>query len=453
MIAFGLSKLAPGDPAAERTGDSKISSMVDLAAKQRSYRQNVERLNLDKPAFYLKFTTAAYTDTLHKILYKDRQKTLKKLCAQYGNWNLVENYYHQTLALEQAIVALPDSTKRNDDFINIRNATQDLYFAYMKPKMDFLINDILTTVRQKENLNEHLQLVTKELQKSYQQLQTEATPQKNYLPKLYWYGFDNQYHQWLGNFLRGDFGISTRDFRPVADKIKDGLYWTLVINLTALFLAYLLSIPLGVWSARKKGTKTDRRISLTLFLLYSIPAFWIATMLIIYFTTPTYGMNWFPSYGLGNSSLSAGDSWWQVFTERVAHLILPIFCATYATLAFITRQMRAGMVEVLEQNYIRTARAKGLSEQKVIWKHAFRNALFPLITILGAQLPALIAGSVILEVIFSIPGMGSLMFDSIGTQDWPVVYAVLMIGAVLTMLGILLSDLLYAVVDPRVRLN
>jgi len=453
MIAFGLSKLAPGDPAEVQTSDAQISSVVNIEAQRRNYRQNAERLGLDKPAFYFKLTTAAYPDTLYRILYKDRRSALMKLCAQYGNWDLVEGYYHQIPQLERAIAALPDSLKKNDDFIKIRNATQDLFIAYKISKTDYLTNEIITSVNENTHLRYHLGQVIQALQKSYTQLQTRATPQKNYFPRLYWYGFDNQYHRWLSNFLKGNFGISTRDFRPVADKIKDGLFWTLVINLSALFFAYLLSIPLGVWSARKKGTKIDRRISLTLFLLYSIPSFWLATMLIMYFTTPTYGMNLFPSFGLGNSSLNAGDGWWKVFTERLAHLILPVFCATYAALAFLTRQMRAGMVEVLEQNYIRTARAKGLSEKKVIWKHAFRNALFPLITILGSQLPALIAGSVIIEVIFSIPGMGSLMFDSIYAQDWPVVYAVLMIGAVLTMLGILLSDLLYAVVDPRIRLE
>ncbi|MEN0051642.1 MAG: ABC transporter permease subunit [Bacteroidota bacterium] len=453
MIAFGLSKLAPGDPAEVQTSDRAINSVTDIDSKRRSYRQNAERLGLDKPAFYFTWTTAAYPDTLYKFLYKDRRTTVKKLCAQYGHRELIESYYRRIALLEQAVAALPDSLKRNDDFINIRNATQDLFIAYKSAKTDYLINEISTSINDNQQLSLHLQEDTQALRDSYTQLQTQATPQKNYLPRFYWYGFDNQYHHWLTSFLSGDFGISTRDFRPVSDKIKDGLYWTLVMNLSALFFAYLLSIPLGVWSARKRGTKTDRRISLSLFLLYSIPSFWIATMLIIYFTTPTYGMKLFPSYGLGSSSLSAGDAWWTVFTERVAHLILPVFCSTYAALAFLTRQMRAGMVEVLDQNYIRTARAKGLSERKVIWKHAFRNALFPLITILGAQLPALIAGSVIIEVIFSIPGMGNLMFNSIYTQDWPVVYTILMMGAVLTMLGILLSDLLYAAVDPRVRLS
>ncbi|MEM9848821.1 MAG: ABC transporter permease, partial [Bacteroidota bacterium] len=173
---------------------------------------------------------------------------------------------------------------------------------------------------------------------------------------------------------------------------------------------------------------------------------------IVFFTTPQYGMDIFPSIGLGSSSME-DDPFWTVFFERAGHLILPIFCVTYAALAFITRQMRAAMITVLSQDYIRTARAKGLNERKVIWKHAFRNALFPLITLLGSLFPSLIAGSVILEIIFNISGMGSLIFDAIFAQDWPVVYSVLMIGTMLTMLGILLADLLYAWVDPRIRLE
>ena len=159
-------------------------------------------------------------------------------------------------------------------------------------------------------------------------------------------------------------------------------------------------------------------------------------------------MDWFPTHGLGD--ISEDDSFWDIFWMRAYHLVLPVFCMSYASLAFVSRQMRGGMIDVFQQDYIRTARAKGFAEQLVIWKHSFRNALFPIITLVASIFPGLLAGSLVIEVIFSIPGMGKLTIDSIYARDWPVVYTILMFSALMTMIGILVADLLYAWADPRV---
>jgi len=271
-----------------------------------------------------------------------------------------------------------------------------------------------------------------------------ATPNKLLIPSINWYGLNNQYHFWITNFLSGNFGISRRDYNPVVDKIKYQLPWTLYINIPAIIIVYLIAVPLGIYTAVYRDSKFDKIITTTLLLLYSLPVFWIGTMLVNFFTTPEYGMKWFPSILLNGNELT-----W----ENATKLILPIFCATYGALAFMTRQMRSSMLNTLQQDYIRTAKAKGLSEKVVIWKHAFRNSLFPLITIFGSVLPAAFAGSVIVEQIFNINGMGLLLLDSIRNQDWPVVYAILMIAAILTMVGLLIADILYVIADPRVRLG
>ena len=173
-------------------------------------------------------------------------------------------------------------------------------------------------------------------------------------------------------------------------------------------------------------------------------------MLVVFITTPEYGMDWF------NTSLpycSSTTSFWTCFWSTAANLVLPIFCITYASLAFISRQMRGGMLDVLQQDYIRTARAKGLSENKVVWKHGFRNSLFPIITLFASVFPRAIAGSVVIEIIFNIPGMGKLAFEAITHSNWPVVLAVLMLVAIMTMIGTLVADILYAVADPRISFN
>ncbi len=184
-------------------------------------------------------------------------------------------------------------------------------------------------------------------------------------------------------------------------------------------------------------------------MLYSLPVFWIATLLQVFFTTPEYGMDWFPTAGL--SELPPTAPFWERLLDQTAHIFLPVVCLTYGSLAFISRQMRGGMLQVLDQDYIRTARAKGLPERRVIWRHAFRNALFPIITLIGSVFPSILAGSVVIEVIFGIPGMGKLTVDAIFARDWPVVFAVLMMASVLTVAGLLVSDMLYAWADPRVR--
>jgi peptide/nickel transport system permease protein len=173
-------------------------------------------------------------------------------------------------------------------------------------------------------------------------------------------------------------------------------------------------------------------------------------MLIVFFTSPEYGnaLHWFPAGGV--TDLPKTAPFMARFWDIGYHLVLPIICVTYGSLAFIARQMRGGMLNVVKQDYIRTARAKGLEEKKIIWKHAFRNSLFPIITMFAYIFPAAIAGSVVIEVIFSIPGMGGLAYSSIIARDWPVVYTILMFAAILTMVGNLVADMLYAVADPRV---
>lgn len=252
---------------------------------------------------------------------------------------------------------------------------------------------------------------------------------------------------WSAGFLRFDFGISYEDKRPIAEKIGDYIFWTMTISIISLILTYLISIPIGVYSARKKGTTADAMITTVLFILYSLPSFWVATLLITFLCQPDY-LNWFPPYGLGEVTEDMNSL--QIFGMRAYHLILPLFCWTYGSLAFLSRQMRGGMLSVLRADYVRTARAKGLEEKKVIWKHAFRNSLLPVITLFGSIFPLMVSGSIVIEIIFTLPGMGRLLFEAIKYPDYPLVFAVVLMTSLLTMIGYLIADILYAVVDPRI---
>jgi len=223
----------------------------------------------------------------------------------------------------------------------------------------------------------------------------------------------------------------------------------MLISVISLIIVYLLSIPLGVFSARKKDTRADSVVTTILFILYSLPSFWIATLLIVFMCNPEY-LEWFPPYGVGNVE---GKGFFETFQIRAYHLILPLFCWSYGSLAFLSRQMRGGMLSVLRQDYVRTARAKGIDERKVVWKHAIRNSLLPIITIFGSVFPAMISGSIVIEIIFSLPGMGQYLYQAIVFKNFPVVSTIVMMLGLLTMVGYLIVDILYAVVDPRIRFD
>ncbi len=267
------------------------------------------------------------------------------------------------------------------------------------------------------------------------------------------YGLDKpiwqQYGLWMWRMCRLDFGTSFKDSRPVSEKIGEALPVTLQLNVIALLLVYLLSIPLGVYSATHEGSRSDGFITLILFILYSLPTFWTA-MLLIYFFGGGQFLSWFPTYGL--NSLGADQmSWGQWLIDRAWHLVLPVVCLTYWDFAIVSRFARAGMVDVIRQDYIRTARAYGFSERVVIFKYAMRNSLIPILTLVGALIPALIGGSVIIEQIFSIPGMGRLSFEAVLGRDYPLVMGLLTISALLTLIGLIVSDILYALIDPRIK--
>ncbi len=450
LLAFGLSRLTPGDPVSQYLVDDRfgnISRPADLLNAENAYRQAAATLNLDRPAFYFSLTSKAYPDTLYRIAIQFRRETLEKLIGQYGNWPQIEDWYKGVRSLDLQMLALPDS---------LRSATapfapplRELYAAYEHGAISSRLEEMESALRENPILATTLGTDFENLKKKYEAVRLEATPGKLAIPALRWNGLDNQYHRWIGNFIKGDFGISIFERKPAAEKVMPALFWTLVINLMALFLVFLLAAPLGIWSAVKRGKAFDRITTIALFLLYSLPAFWVGTMLVIFFTTKEYGMDIFAGPGLGN--IPSGAAWWQKIRLAMPHLVLPILCIVYPSLAFISRQARGGMAKVLEQDYIRTARAKGLPERLVIWRHGFRNALFPIITMLASVLPAAIAGSVAIEVIFNIPGMGWLMWNAIFQKDWPIVFTVLMLGSALTIVGILLSDLLYALADPRVK--
>jgi peptide/nickel transport system permease protein len=268
------------------------------------------------------------------------------------------------------------------------------------------------------------------------------------------YDLDKPLHQqyliWVKKLLVLDLGTSfSSDHRPVADKILERLPITILLNILSMLLILLIAIPIGVLSAVHQNSFFDRITGVFVFTGFAMPTFWLALLLMILFGVQ---LGWLPISGIRSLNyeyLPAG----QAFLDLIKHLVMPVLLSAFGGLAGFSRYMRANMLEVIRQDYITTARAKGLPEWIVIYKHALRNALLPLVTILGLSVPGLIGGSVIFETIFAIPGMGQLFYMAVMARDYPTVMGILFIGAVLTLLGNLLADISYALVDPRIRVS
>jgi len=260
------------------------------------------------------------------------------------------------------------------------------------------------------------------------------------------FGFDKpliiQFWLFLNRLRNADM-IFFQTERQIWQELGQALKVTILLNAIVFVLIYVAAVPMGIFSAAYPNSWLDRVTTMGLFIFYSLPSFWVAEMLRMQFS------GWLPIMGLKSQNfdqLSTSQQFW----DYLSHIVLPVICMTYGGLAYVSRQMRAGMLEVIRQDYIRTAEAKGAGKSRVILVHALRNSLFPIITLFASLLPFLVGGSVIIEVVFNIHGMGLLSYDGVLRREYDLVMTTLMLSAVLTLLGILISDILYVVVNPRV---
>lgn len=477
LLAFVISVNAPGDPV-ERLVTSAESGEVANVATSSMKEEKIywrHRLGLDLPVFYFSITPLSYPDTLFRIVDKNERHALTLLLSSYGNWPQIEKYHtalvklwasHNQLSSDTSILAYHNNNE-------VREAINNSSFTSLSLLSSGNQNVIQSKIKELEALYTRYPFFKS--QKTHLQqiiiLHTEmiATSQewRNYLPAFHFYAH-NQYHRWIfgdGNWItgngstfskgiiRGDLGMSYTTKMPVNDVIADRIGWSLFFTLLSVLLAYLISIPVGIRAAEKHGSRFDRTSSVILFILHSMPAFWLATLLLMLFAN-TDVLQWFPASGIKPiTGYPSGAGFFQKAKLSLPYIILPAIAYTYGSLAYLSRIMRVSMLEIINQDYIRTARAKGLSGYAVIYKHALKNALLPVITVFANIFPAAIGGSVILETIFTIPGMGLETYLAIQTQNYPVVIGVFTLTGMLTLIGYLLADLLYAFVDPRISLS
>ncbi len=469
LLSFVISINAPGDPVERlsKAAGNEGSAEQQSGASKKIKQELRKKLGLDLPIFYLSITDLASSDTLYKVQDKYHKENLEALTHQSGNWEAVSNYYHSLVSLQKAhqkvdakAIVAKDSTLS----LNLVNEINNQFGFEIGSLLETSDKEIVALKFEKMNslltgnafLNK-LEVPLTNVTNARDNIFSNATKWKTYIPAISWYGGKNQYHLWLvGNgkerkgLLRGDFGISYIDSQPIQSKIWQKVGISFSLSLISIFLAYLISIPIGIYSAYKKDSVADKGMSLVLFVLYSMPSFFVATLLLLQFANPD-NLSWFPVSGIQDPTIFDPNwSLWMKLKHRMPFLVLPIITYTYGSFAFLSRIMRVGMIDIVSQDYIRTARAKGLGEGKVILKHALRNSLLPVITVFASIFPMAIGGSIIIEVIFSIPGMGVEVYNAILNYDYPMIITVFTLSGFLTMVGYLVADLLYAVVDPRI---
>jgi len=474
LIAFVISLNAPGDPVdhlvtVAQGGEAGGALNETLIEAKDSLRH---QLGLDLPVFYLTLTSAATPDTLYKVHDRNQRESLERLIDDYGNWEQISAYFTALKAFNAAARKfVPDSSAIKElgaeNVQNLLNVTREESFALIVSHDEIVISSKLNTLDKLIATNNFLKPLAAPLaasRKTFEAMKAEATPWKNWLPSIHYYGY-NQYHRWMfgdGHWLtgkdaqftkgviRGDFGLSYSSRQAVTKTIARAVPWSILMTLLSVFLAYLVSIPIGVHAAANRGKLFDRTSSVILFMLYSLPTFFMGTLLLMTFANPDV-FDIFPANGVKPATGYPEDaSLWDKIRISAPYLVLPLVCYTYSSLAFLSRTMRVAMLEVVNQDYIRTARAKGLSSFLVIYKHGLRNALLPIITVFSNIFPHAIGGSVILEFIFGIPGMGQEILSAILSKDYPMIIAVFTFSGFLTLVGYLVADILYAMVDPRI---
>lgn len=437
LAAFVINSLMPGDPVMRLLGaENDLQQSPAVYEMQYDLLQN--RMGLDLPMFYVTLSNAAYPQDLHKVHNTQHKKMLVALSLETEEPEAIMRYYFS---------ALKYIKKYN-------NSASEVISRSLTGTSVSEVRSVMNSLSL-NNADSELMSVVNDWNKNISIAGTSSY--RKYIPQIRWNSY-NQYHRWLfgdkdhpeifKGIFRGDFGKSYVTGKSISTIIKERIGWTLFFTLGGILISLLIATPVGIKAAANVNLAFDKRSSKFFLLLHSLPSFFTATLLLMIFANPSI-LGWFPASGVGPVMKNETDS----LLVHLPYIILPLICYALASLPFIARTIRTSMVEELTKDYILTARAKGLREKVVLWNHAFRNSFIPLITLVAWLFPAMIGGSAVLETVFSIPGMGLEIVQSIFNRDYPMIIAVFTLTGLLTVTGYLVSDILYAMADPRIELK
>ncbi len=454
ILVFFLSDIAPGDKVEDYLDLNGVTIRADEQLQKQDYIAVAKSLDLDLPSFYFSVTPRVYPDTLYKLNLYPTGKLKQYLFKKYLSMGKIDSLFFNLESLLGSIAMLNDSLRRKEPYpalktavLTLRNSNSQEEFKQSFDKLKSL----------KESIKADLPGKTSELYEriisSYSLLESSRPSLSGLLPKVSFYGTKNRFHRWFGKVLRLDFGTSIVDGRKVFSKILKSLKWTLLYILIAYILTFALAIPLGIYTAANAKKKFSKLLNLIFVAFHSMPLFWLATLAVLLFTTSevSSALNIFPSIGIGEIDSDMGLS--RQLSIAAPHLILPSLVVAIHSGAYLGTLIRRNMLDEMRKKYFLALLSRGIPRKKVIMKHIFPNSILPLITLLVVSLPASLAGSVITEVIFNIPGMGRLLYDSILHYDWNIVFAIVLLIGFATYIAYIFGDVLYRYFNPKIRLG
>jgi len=432
---FLMSKMVPGDPVllhmnldSERRGGASI----DPETYRALYKRTAERYDLDLPWFYFSVKPYLLKSLSDHQLELIERKRLETMAVQFGNSELVLSF------LKAHKVCFEELEKQLNLDPSIRRSLLTIDTTVSKTRIDQSIQFLAQT-------SIGVDAAFLEMQQAWTSIAENPPGLIAYFPTFFWHGSNNQFHNWFAKVVKGNFGLSFQDGRPVTNKLLNALAWTLPLGVLAWLLIIGLSVGIGVWTVKNRARYWTGWIEFVLLVINAVPLFWLSSLAVIYLTG---AKPWqvFPSPGSMNHLLTTStlEKTWNSFL----FILLPLICIVINTLAVLSRQIKHLLSTELEKPYIKSAVVRGIPTQVIIWKYALPNALIPLTAYFDRIIPALVSGSVIIESIFNIPGIGSLMVQATLSRDWNVAFAVFMLGAMLTILGVFLSDYLLSKLSP-----
>ena len=435
-IAFLLSKMVPGDAAVSMLSMQGVD--LESSNKHQEYQRQYKALGLDKPIFYFSVLPDFYPENIHIISEEVIRDQTQELLRQKAQYIYINDYLLKRKKFLSRVTQ--DTFFVKDDTLRLASK---LAFETDIPSLKILFENIPlpngTETKQSYNI----------LKSSFSTMKKEKA--ELYFPSFFWHGSDNQFHIWLCQILKGNLGISMKDGRMVSEKILTAFNWTLILIFLNLLVTGVIAIPAGLYAGYKENSYIDMVNNIIWLVLYSIPVFWLASLMIVYFTSERFGswMNIFPTSGTW--FIPEGQNLMATIKEYMGQMVLPVICLAANDIAQLSRIVRNNVINQKSRLYVTFAQAKGLSSLQTLFRHILPNVLIPIITIMGARVPAGLSGALVIEVIFNIPGMGRLMFDSIHSADWNVVFGVLIVISFFTMIFMLLTDILYAIFSPGAK--
>jgi peptide/nickel transport system permease protein len=442
ILTFWLSKAVPGDAVMDYISiDHRgYNASFNPLEHRLAYERVAQMRGLSLPDFYFSIAPSYIPDTLSRIQpYDDRMIVNEWIRKTKDGSNSIRLFQ----ALRQGLVE--SCSDRGRDL-----SDQPLCVLYSQLLAESRLSNLRLRIQEYRNNGMPDSTNTLSVVSGItEQLMEEKIQKRSFMPAFHWHGTQNQYHQWMTGLLLQRPVTSLIDGRDAWMKIRDALKWTLMLNGFSFLLSLGLGIMIGIWSAGKNGRTGEKVINWFLFALFALPSFWLGTLLIYFFASGEW-VSLFPAGGLGSYRVADNilDRWGILFL----HLFLPVVCLAVGPLAYISRQMKQSILHEYAQPYVFVLRANGVSEATIRRRHVFRNAIYPIITLAGGAIPALLSGSLIIEVIFSIPGMGRLMYTSLLARDWPVAFPVLILSAAITVFAYILTDVIYRWMDPRVKI-